>query len=137
MSRLANALQYWLQQSHTQKEFSKATGIDTATTNRLFNGGRGLNFKQRGAIYHAFRERPDLAEALGWLVADLRDNIPLELERLITVRLESAPRHSEQKPRSRKERAKAEFVALLESDDPAAVDLVLSLYDFVHGREKT
>lgn len=134
MPRLQQALKCWIEEGHTQKEFAQATKIDPATSNRIFNGERGLTLKQRAAIYKAFKARADLSRALDWIVADLRDNIPPEIEKFITVRLEEPAVVRDRLPRSRKDRAKMEFIMLLEADDPAAIDLVLSLYSFSHGR---
>lgn len=133
MSKLSHALQLWLEDGHTQTEFAKATGIDQGTTNRLFNGERGLSLKQRSLIYLAFGEQTNAVEALGWIVADLRDNLPPPLEKHISVQILEVGKLREG-DLSRKARAKAEFIALLEADDPSALDLVLSLYKWKHGK---
>lgn len=129
-SHLSTALKYWLDQGHSQKEFVEATGIDVGTASLLFRGLRGLTLKQRASVYFAFRDRPDLHDALGWLVADLRDNVPLELAEYIKVHLEAGARIREAHPLSPKEAAKARFIAALEADDPSTVELVMSLDAF-------
>jgi hypothetical protein len=131
-THLSSALQYWLDAGHTQKEFVEATSIDAGTCSLIFRGQRGLTLKQRAAVYFAFQQRPDLTQALGWLVADLRDNVPPEVTEFIQVRLTDSPAVREGRKLSPKDAAVERFIELLRADDPSTVDLVLSLDAFRH-----
>jgi hypothetical protein len=134
-TKLASALQYWINAGHTQKEFVEATAIDAGTVSLIFRGVRGLTLKQRAAVYYAFKERPDLTEALGWLVADLRDNVPPEVAEFIQVHLSDSPTVREGRHLSPKDAAVELFIALLRADDPSTVDLVLSLDAFSQSQK--
>ena len=135
-SHLSRALKYWLDSGHSQKEFTESTGIDNGTTSLIFRGVRGLTLKQRVAVFYAFRERPDLQDALGWIVADLRDNIPPELAELVKVNLADTTIIRDGRPLSPKDAAKARFMAALEADDPSTIELVLSLDSFSQAQPK-
>jgi hypothetical protein len=136
-TKLASALQYWINADHTQKEFVEATGIDAGTVSLIFRGVRGLTLKQRAAVYYAFKERTDLNEALGWLVADLRDNVPPEVAEFIQVHLSDSPTEREGRNLSTKDAAVERFISLLRADDPSTVALVLSLDAFSQSQSQS
>lgn len=131
MTRLSKALQLWLKEGHTQRQFSVTTGIDAGTTHRLFHGRRGLSPQQRGIVAAVFKDR-----GKQWIAADLLDQLPAQLAEEFTVLSRNPAFESDNLPRTRIDRAKAEFIRALEDNDPGVLELVLALYDWRHGPEK-
>lgn len=128
MTHLAKALGLWSNDGHTQQEFSELTGIDHATTSRIFQGKRGLTRDQRQRIWNAFADR-DPVQALRLFIADIRDNVPGEaLDMLeLSIKDTSIVKEAAGRGRSLTDEAVDEMIRNLQQREPEWVKVALHL----------
>lgn len=130
-NNLQAALALWAESGHTQSELANLSGIDKGTVSQFFSGNLSLTLSTRLKIFEAFR-KVNLRQGLLILRADIEDSIPPPARRFFRIEIEDPAGDGtlREDPATASQAAKLMFIDDLLNDDPQAVALVQSLYEW-------